>query len=815
MKCFLSHSSKDKAHYVSLVAKKLGPNVEYDEKTFEEGMQTLDEILKSMQRSDIFVLFISNSSLDSDWVKKEVSEAKKLLDNGDLKRFFPLIIESDITHKDPRIPSWIKNTYNLKPITRPVVAAKRIRERMIEASWQSHPMLKERDQIFVGRNTHIGEFEQRFDDFKKQAPLIVFASGLRDIGRKSTMRFAIKKSNIIRDTYEPTRIDLSQEDNIEGFIVKLHDIGLSEKHDISDLMTKSQIEKYKLCAKILEDIFSYRELLMIEDQYCIVRFDRKIADWFLHVINHIKHDALGMCIATSAKAAKHNYIKEDRLYFMEIPELDKKESEGLFKRHTEHLGLELNIEEFKNFAPLLKGFPEQVTYAANLILELGSTEAFKQSEQIISFSTFKAGIFIKKYEDDERALSFLRFISSFDFVSLDFIINAEQFIGKPITKYLDKFCVDSVCETIGYTGQYFRVNEIIRDAIIRDKTAISKEYKDFLKQFVAKFSKNYDVEYYDVSEYHIAIKEALSSNVEIRESLLIPAHFLKTMKDSYNSGNHKDVVKLADRVLLRVDYYDNHTSQDIRYYLCQSLARLRDPRFTAEVQNIDGPEHDFLFGFYYRLRGQFDKAMDRYNKAMKSIRTEQRSRRELVFVMTTVEAYDDALSLAKENYERYPSNPFLAQAYFDCLIHTSSEPNCIKKLENVLISLRQIRGARAEEMSNTLAAKFEYQFGDKKKSFELINSAITKHAGVVYPVLTALDMSMSEMDREGISNYVNQLEAGRLGSGHKLAILKAKVLLTALEGDKDRAERMIARDLNQMNPKASEKLRRRVQNVQP
>jgi hypothetical protein len=635
MKCFLSHSSIDKGHYVSIVAKKLGPNVEYDEKTFEEGMGNLEEIMKAMHRSDIFVLFISNASLESDWVKKEISEAKKLLDSGDLKRFFPLIIEAGLTHKDTRIPDWVRNTYNLKAITRPVVAARKIRQRMIEASWQSHPMLKQRDQIFVGRNSYINDFEQRFDDFQKIHPQVVFASGLQDIGRKSTMRFALRKSNIVSDAYEPIRIDLSQEDNIEGFIVKLSDIGLSENVDTSNLMQKSADEKAELCALLLQDIFSAEELLMIEDHYCVVRYDKEIAPWFLSVIKLIVREELGMCIATSAKAAKYKYVRDDRFYFLEIPELQKPESEGLFKRYSEHLKLELNKDDFNNFAPLLKGFPEQVTYAATLIQQLGSREAFKKADEIVSFSTFKASIFIKKYEEDEDALSFLRFISSFDFVSLDFVSNAADNLGVALTDILDRFVTDSVCESIGSTGEYFRVNEVIRDAIIRDRTSLSAGYRNFLKDFVTKFSSDYDVEYYDVSEYHVAINEALSSGIEIKESLLIPAHFLKTMKALYISGNHKEVVSLADRVLMRADFYDNHTSQDIQYYLCQSLARLRNPRFTAEVQSIDGPEHDFLFGFYYRLQGRFDEAVERYKRAMKNPRTEQRSRRELVFVMNS------------------------------------------------------------------------------------------------------------------------------------------------------------------------------------
>ena len=60
VRCFLSHSSKDKKSYVEIVAKHLGfHNCVYDDFTFEEGMQPLEEILKWLDKSDIFVIFLS------------------------------------------------------------------------------------------------------------------------------------------------------------------------------------------------------------------------------------------------------------------------------------------------------------------------------------------------------------------------------------------------------------------------------------------------------------------------------------------------------------------------------------------------------------------------------------------------------------------------------------------------------------------------------------------------------------------------------------------------------------------------------------
>jgi len=77
-KIFLSHSSADKP-YVSYIANALGKDrCVYDEMCFDEGMKTIDEIFRGLSQSSIFVVFISNKSLDSDWVQKELSTADEV-----------------------------------------------------------------------------------------------------------------------------------------------------------------------------------------------------------------------------------------------------------------------------------------------------------------------------------------------------------------------------------------------------------------------------------------------------------------------------------------------------------------------------------------------------------------------------------------------------------------------------------------------------------------------------------------------------------------------------------------------------------------
>ena len=79
IKCFLSHSSKDKERYIRVVAENLRTDATlFDEITFEKGMMNIEEIHHALNDTSLFVIFLSGHSLDSDWVKEELTYAKEL-----------------------------------------------------------------------------------------------------------------------------------------------------------------------------------------------------------------------------------------------------------------------------------------------------------------------------------------------------------------------------------------------------------------------------------------------------------------------------------------------------------------------------------------------------------------------------------------------------------------------------------------------------------------------------------------------------------------------------------------------------------------
>lgn len=99
IKAFISHSSDD-ALYVDVLINLIGKNsLVVDRFCFESGERTIDEIIKSIDNSAIFIVLLSRSSLDKDWVKKELAIIKKYIDSGVLKRFKPYIIDDTISYK--------------------------------------------------------------------------------------------------------------------------------------------------------------------------------------------------------------------------------------------------------------------------------------------------------------------------------------------------------------------------------------------------------------------------------------------------------------------------------------------------------------------------------------------------------------------------------------------------------------------------------------------------------------------------------------------------------------------------------------------
>ena len=795
-KAFLSHSSKEKKTYVDIVARQLGyNNCIYDGLTFEEGMKTLEEIEKGLSKSDLFVIFLSDSALNSDWVSNELAKANQLLSESSLKRIYPIIIDPNINYKDRRIPDWLKNEYNLKYISRPTIATRRIKQRLREISWDIHPSLKKRQSIFVGRNELIQKFEERISSLDLATPFCLIASGLNKIGRKVYLKHSLKKSNNIDDAYDPPLIKLSSHESIEDFILKLYDLGLSEKMELSGLMTVPTEKKIELVTKLINDVHLARDLIFIDDNGCIVTPYGKIVDWFEKILMESQgFNRITFCLASSFRLHYHNVHSYNNLFYVNIPELDPSERTGLLKSYSEFEGLILNVDNLKFFAGLQTGFPEQVFYTISLIKDRGLKYIEDNTYLIVDFNSERVNYLLSKYEDDENAMNFLHLLSSYDYISYDYIFEIVE-DNEYYKNLLLEFINCAICEHLGANKEYLRVNDTIRDYVLRIRFEIDTKFKTKIKAHLKNFLSTYENEEKDALDLFISLKEALIHNEEIDEKYLIPSHFLHTMKELYDiHKRYDDIVKLAERVLTHADYIDPFIIFQIRYYLCLSLAKMRDDNFKTEVMKISGPEHNFLFGFYYRQIGKYSESIERLTDALKERPEFQRAKRELVQSYINIEEFDKALDLARQNYNESRNNPYHIQAYFICLIRSENKYEHEQKVIELLKNLEKITSDKAKEMVlESLSLYYAIYKRDKEMAMKKINESIDKFPFSPYNLLTKFELCERFRDFDEMKlvlDYLNKIIHKK--SNLYTAYLQRKATYLAYIGRKLDAQKILS-----------------------
>lgn len=817
IRAFLSHSSKDKENYVKNVANLLGRDqIIYDEFSFEEGEKSLDEILKGLDKTSIFVLLLSANALDSEWVKREIIEAKFRLNETHIDKIFPIIIDANVKHDDQRIPDWLRENYNLRPIRRAQVAARRIQNKLRELSWAKHPELKKRNTMFVGRNDKQEQFEERIHDFNKDKPTAIIASGLPGIGRRTFLNRALYKTNISENLHKPSSIILDGNVSIEDFILKLNDVGLIDLNgDVLSLADKSINEKIQIVHKIMDAAYQANEIFYLVDDGCLVNYQREISNWFSMVVN--SYEKVGFPIfgiASKYKVGITNRPRNDKYYFIELNELNANERRRLFTQLLDLYKIKLSKKDFDDVADLLFGFPDQVMFAVDIIKEDNLTSFPDKLPVLREYSSDRAAALLKKYESNEIVLDFIRLLAQFEVISSDFIFSIV-----PEQEYydlLESLASEHVVELIGGDGEIIRLNDIIRDYIKRNRLTLKNEFIQKIDQQVNKIIATDDIFERDSSEFIFSLKEALKNGVAVDSKLLIPSHYLRCMKDLYyNKGNLDRVVELADVILQKKDNLEIGVLQDIWYYLCLALARKKDNRMLKEVQNIKGEEHKFLLGYYYRLSGRYAEALEQFQKIVDAPYVGARAKREIVQVYVQLEEYEKALGYAKKNYEENRGNQFHTQAYFNCLINSELPENHQNQLLKLIANLKLINSEQSNEMADIAEAfYFAKVENNKVKALDKISDCVYKYPENHYPLFAMCDIALKFNDKPSLNQGFKMLQIlikDKHLSTRTLNRYRAYVL--AFDGKEEEALRSIEQDLSRYPAESRQRIVDRIKEI--
>jgi len=821
LKAFLSYSSEDK-NLVDKIAEELGRNnIDVDFFSFEEGSKTSEEIYRIINKDKVFIFLISNNSLNSDWVRKELNLFYSLMKKGQNKKILPIIIDKKINYKDERIPIWLKEEYNIQPIFRYKKIANRIKEEIIRLNWNINPKQERIDTLFVGRNELIQRLEERHRE-SFVPPLCVIASGFYGIGRKSLLKEYLYKVGILEKYKIINLIRLEINESIEDLIIKLVDLGLTETNiKIEKLNQMEEKEKINFLINILKEIENIKELIFIEDNGCIVLPDGELNSWFKKFLNYsseIKNIVL--LIASRFMVKKYQFVDIKNVYGIDVQELSKKETKWLLIELIKIKNLEIDEEELEILLNLLSGHPEQVLYLVKLLELEGFKKVLENSNKIIEFNTNRVAYLLEKYNDNIKAKNLLVLLSNFDFLDYGLL---DELLGEEYKELIKDFILEHICYEFGANKEYISLSKPIKDVIVRSDWKLDDLIKEKLKQYTKKTFSNFEIDNENLSQYLYALKEQLINNSEfVNIKNIVPSLVLKAIITLYDQKKKwKDVIILSEKLL-----YDSYTSLDeqiinqVRKYLCLAYIReyiktedsLYAEKFKKEVQNIHDSYHEFLFGFYYRLIGNYESAIEKLKKSLEKNPKFEKAKRELVQIYLLIDEAEKALILAKENYYNSKQNPYLFQAYISCLIKTyyNDKENTKKEIEKIFKEFKNfiVLSNQAKEMYEMAYAKY-LALINPEKAKNKIKEVIDEFPISIYPKLTMFDIADKLDDINMLNEAFEIIKKEKKKLPNKKVFEIYEIIYKAKNGDKDNALIKL-NSLRNYPSQAKEKLKRRL-----
>ena len=733
-KAFLSHSSKNKS-LVEKIGQQLGKdNCHLDTLTFEAGEKTLEEIFKGLNDTDIFVLFISEPALESDWVKKEITAAKKLLDKKIIDRIFPLIIDKDISYKDPRIPDWIKKPYNIKYFDNEVLVLQKIKQLLRESNFKTFSHLKDIDELFVGRHRLLEEFERKIFNIDNIKPSCLIAYNFFEgMGRRTFLKNALIRTRIIDKWYDPIFIPFSSKESIEDFIYKLNFIEKTKEIFDYDFSSEELDSKINIAANLVKKFIANNELIFIIDDGGIVLPNTLIVPWFTRMLeseNFINQVAI--CIVSKFKPKPIFLRQFKNIISFQVDELSPSEVQILFIQYLNHMGVDIQSEDSRIFIDHLHGIPNQVIYAANLISTAGVQEAKRYIDNIDEFDELSVVSVLDFLKDYPLCKQMLIALSKFEIISYDLvyhIFGENDEVYKSIQKLYDL----GLFYNVSSTHQYLKLNTSVADYINRSKLNLEGQYNSNLKEIIkSSIAKPLDLdEYSDFSEFLILIQDMIRSGKAIPSKYYLPSFILKSIVQEYYLRNYKVVIELATRIIEASQKFDSQIIRETRYWLCLAYCRTQDPKFFEEVQYFKNDDlfnlKDFFFllGFFHRIADNMPKAEEYFDKVLSIDEEHSKTKREMVNVYLRKRDYGSALSLAEDNYYKHRTNIHHINAYFTCLIKKPDlTEDDYEMLDELLDRTETSLDKRADEFYNTMSSEYEYYINRnlKKAISDLLES---------------------------------------------------------------------------------------------
>jgi tetratricopeptide (TPR) repeat protein len=173
-----------------------------------------------------------------------------------------------------------------------------------------------------------------------------------------------------------------------------------------------------------------------------------------------------------------------------------------------------------------------------------------------------------------------------------------------------------------------------------------------------------------------------------------------------------------------------------------------------------GGNKEFLFGFYFRIGKDFEKAERYFSKALSETPNMPKARREMVTTLLGLSRYNDALQFAERNYNDKRTNPYHIEAYFRCLVkRRGKDQKDIEILSQLIEEMKAIRDPKSREIVETMEAEYNYYVNNDVAASIKTLLDLVKTARINYPAVSPKEIYAKQENyvasREVSEKYIN------------------------------------------------------------
>lgn len=737
---FISHSSKQES-FVKRMVEDIGQDrCIVDCYDFRAGEKLEEEIKRKINSSGVFCLLISETSLLSDWVTMETQYVREKVEANKIV-FRAFIVDPSIIPTDSRISPWI-NKYLLHTIPSPKIIGRVLADNLRELDYNNYPVLKIRDSLFIGRGQALSELE--IEQVLKSSVKAIVISGIPHVGRK---RFALQYLRKVTGDERLNFCTISMEmgKSMEDLALYINDfVELFSRDKLLEILVCEKItKKQEAIVQLINKLYDYNQAILIYDEFGLIQRDGHIVDWFQDILKSPdlkKHAGLYIIskVGVSFKDVEFLPIVQKPL----LP-LDNRDIQAIVKAYSEPQQLRIPDNDIKTITTSVKGFPGYVFPIVDSWVKYNrfvAMEKLRELEKGVS-DLLEYIVDILNENGNESRIQLLLLLAHFEMISIKQL--KELYREPELEELLDGFQDLSVLEYFGYSREYIRIHPVVADFLKRSKRiSLSKEFIEKVSKRASEIVKDVEMSEYDedIATYMYGIKQILKSGLSSTKDLsryMIPSLALNVIVGEYEDKNYPGVLTLCERMLNGVKNFDNHIEFNIHYWQCLALCRTKNKKLFEAVEFFKeySPTYHFLLGFYYRMREDWKKAEEEYEKALRKSKENAENnklKQEIVLVRIKNGDYSGALTLAEENYKRQRFNAFFIEAYFRCLVNN---PYSDSELLNSLISdMEKSQAKNHKEIADTMRAEYKYYYEGKFwEAIKLLQNTIEKYHSMQYP----------------------------------------------------------------------------------